>query len=104
MNISFSSKRLQKILTEERLLKKYYSNYYKNIKSRLTEIYAANSLNEIPNVPPPRRHKLTGDKNNMWGIDYSKNRRIVISPDGNYDINNLSTITSIVIETLEDYH
>lgn len=59
---------------------------------------------EIPEVPPPRRHKLEGRYKNCWGIDYSKNDRIIIQPVGDYDINDLTTITEILIVVLGDYH
>jgi len=38
------------------------------------------------------------------GIDYSKNDRIIIQPVGDYDINDLTTITEILIVVLGDYH
>lgn len=104
MTIRYSSNKLEKILTDKRLLKKYYSNDFVKISNRLSEIKAANNLNEIPEIPPPRRHKLSGNRKNCWGIDYSRNDRLVISPYGQYDINDLTTITEIEILDLEDYH
>lgn len=104
MEIQYYSKKIQKILTSERLLKKHYNNDYLRLTNRLSELRAANNLEEIPVVPPPRRHKLSGDRESCWGIDYSKNDRIVIEPCGKYDINDLSTITAIRILSLEDYH
>lgn len=104
MKILYSSKKLEKILTNPRLLKRYYSNDYSRIMNRLSELKAANSLAEIPTTPPPRRHKLKGELSGKWGIDYSANHRIVLCPAGKYDINDLSTITEIIILSLEDYH
>lgn len=104
MKITYSSKKLEKILTNPKLIKKYYSNDYHRLLNRLSELLAANSLADIPETPPPRRHKLSGNMRNKWGIDYSKNYRIVISPEGKFDINNLNTITEIQIISLEDYH
>lgn len=104
MEIHYSSTKQEKILTDIRLLKKYYSNNYTKIMNRLSELRLANNLNEIPDVPPPRRHKLKGNLKNCWGIDYSKNYRIIIQPVGVYDINDLNTIKQILIVELEDYH
>ena len=104
MEIFYSSTKLEKILTDPRLLKKYYSNDYERITNRLSELRLANSLNEIPEVPPPRRHKLSGNRRNCWGINYSKNDRIVICAVGEFDINDLTTIKAIEILDLEDYH
>lgn len=104
MIISYSSNRLKKILSDPRLIKKYYSNNYKKINNRLSEMQAVNNLSEIPECPPPRRHKLYGNYKDCWGIDCSKNYRIIIRPVGKFDINNLSSICEIEIIDLEDYH
>lgn len=104
MVISYSSKKLERILTDDRLLNKYYSNDYQRIKNRLSEMAAANNLFEIPETPPPRRHKLEGNYRECWGINYLKNDRFVIKPKGNFDINDLSSIVEIEIIALEDYH
>ncbi|BDS16172.1 hypothetical protein JUM001_04060 [Clostridium perfringens] len=105
MRISFSSNKTEKILTNERLIdRRYNKEHAKRIKSRLTELRSAKNLNEIPQTPPPRRHKLNGEYKNCWGVDYSRNFRIVLEPIGNFDINDLSTITEVKIIALEDYH
>jgi len=104
MKIHYSSPKLEKILTDIRLLKKFYSNDYIKIGNRLSELRVANNLKDIPEVPPPRRHKLNGKYINCWGIDYSKNDRIVIQAIGKYDIKDLKSITEILIIELVDYH
>lgn len=104
MKIHFSSKKQEKILTDIRLLKKYFSNDHIKIRNRLSELRLANNLNEIPEVPPPRRHKLQGKYKDCWGIDYSRNDRIIIQPIGEYDINDLTSIVEVMIIDLDDYH
>ncbi len=104
MVIKYSTKRLEKILTDDRLIHKFYSNDYQRIKNRLSELKVANNLSEIPESPPPRRHKLSGNYKDCWGINYSKNDRFIIKPIGEFDINDLSSIVEIEIVELEDYH
>ena len=104
MVISYSSNKLEKILTDDRLIHKYYSDDYQRIKNRLSEMQAAKSLAEIPESPPPRRHKLNGNYKDLWGINYSKNDRFVIRPVGDFNINDLSSIEEIEIVKMEDYH
>lgn len=104
MLIHYKTRKLEKILTNERLIKKNYAAFNKNLCNRLSELRAANNLNEIPNYPPPRRHKLDGSFDNHWGIDISKNFRIIIRPVGEYDIEDLSTVVEIEILSIEDYH
>lgn len=104
MIIHYSSKKDKKILESERLIRIHYGKASTNLINRLSELRAANSLQEIPQVPPPRRHKLKGDKKDCWGIDYTKNHRIIVQPCGIYDINDLRSIKEIKIVGLEDYH
>lgn len=104
MVLHYSSNKDKKIFQNERLIKKYYGKDGEKISNRLSELRAANNLYEIPSVPPPRRHKLDGDKKNCWGIDYSPNDRIIIEPVGEFDIEDLKTITEVKIICLEDYH
>lgn len=104
MLIKYSSKKLEMKLTDLRLLKKYYSNDYNRINNRMSELKAANNLSEIPECPPPRRHKLNGDLMGCWGINYSRNDRIIIRPIGEFDINDISSIVQVEIVDLEDYH
>lgn len=95
----------KKILTNERMIKKtIYSVFIKKIINRMSEIRAANNLDEIPHLPPPRRHKLEGDYNDCWGIDISKNFRIVLKPIGKWNESDLKTINEIKILSIEDYH
>ena len=104
MVITYSSKKLEKVLCDENFIKKEYGKMASGVKNRMSELRAANSLAEIPNTPPPRRHKLHPYSENKWGIDYSKNFRIVFIAVGDFDANNLSTIKEIKILNLEDYH
>lgn len=104
LDIFYATKNLEKILTNERLIKKEYTTFYKKIINRLSELRAANNLDEIPHVPPPRRHKLDGEYHDCWGVDVSKNYRIVLRPTGNWDEHDLKTVVSVEILTIEDYH
>lgn len=104
MNISYITGKLEKILTNERLIKREYTQIYKNVINRLSELRTANNLEEIPHIPPPRRHKLNGDFENCWGVDVSKNFRIILKPTGDWDEMDLKTITSIEILAISDYH
>lgn len=104
MNISYSSTKLEKVLTNERLIKKEYTAFHKKLSNRMSELRTANNLDEIPHIPPPNRHKLSGDYSDCWGIDVSKNFRIVLRPTGTWDSNDLKTICNIQIIIIEDYH
>lgn len=104
MHIEFASNKLEKKLSEPRLIKKYYGKQADKLINRMSELKAADCLNDIPHVPPPRRHKLEGDLDGYWGVDYSRNYRIILKPIGNFNINDVTTIKEIRIIKLEDYH
>jgi plasmid maintenance system killer protein len=104
MNILYASTKLEKILTNERLIKKEYTAFYNKVINRMSELRAANNLSEISHEPPPRRHKLNSDYNDCWGIDVSKNYRIVLKPVGKWNEEDITTITDIEVLTIEDYH
>lgn len=104
MEISFESKRLEKILTDERLIKKHYAHVYKPLKIRLSELLAVSNLSLITNLPPPRRHKLSGDYEECWAVDLSKNYRLVFRPIKNQIGCEPYEITKIVIIKIIDYH
>lgn len=104
MIIHYSSRGDEKIFNSERLIKKYYTKDFSGITNRLSELRAANSLNDIPTIPPPLRHKLHGNYADCWGIRYSPNDRFVVRPYGTYDINDLTSINEITIVSTEDYH
>ncbi|MCC4044734.1 type II toxin-antitoxin system RelE/ParE family toxin [Enterococcus gallinarum] len=104
MIIKYANRKDEKILGNERKIKQYYGKHHKNLSIRLSELRAANCLCEIPDVPPPRRHKLKGGYAKCWGIDISANYRIIIEPSGTYSIDDLQTINEIKILNIEDYH
>lgn len=95
---------MEKILENQRLIKRYYSKYYKKLIIRLSELRVAASLADISSDPPPRRHKLTGNFKGCWGIDVSRNYRIIVQPFGEYNEDDLNTIKEIVIKDIGDYH
>lgn len=102
MIIRFKNKKLEKILTNDRLIKQEYNLLYKSIKDRLSELESAKNLSLISHLPPPRRHKLKG-YNNCYAVDLSKNYRLVFCST-HASITELKKIIDITIITIEDYH
>ncbi|MBC1578304.1 type II toxin-antitoxin system RelE/ParE family toxin [Listeria seeligeri] len=104
MILHYKNRRLEKILTNERLIKKNYTAISQKLLTRISELRAANSLEEISNLPPPRRHKLSQNFSGHWGVDISKNYRIIFIPSNNFIEEDLSSIIEIKIVDIEDYH
>lgn len=97
MKYDFSNK-IKKNFKDDALIKKKYGQLFNQIKVCLSIIESQDSLAEIPNAMPTRRHKLS---DGTWGLDLSKNWRMIIKPlsgDEPQDIKN------IIIEDIKDYH
>lgn len=104
MDIEYANNTMKKVLEDPRLIARKHGDIAKTLTRRMSDLRVASNLSEITHLPPPRRHKLTGNLEGCWGIDVSRNKRLVIRPIGDYDQEDLSTITTIRIEDITDYH
>ena len=97
------AKKLKKAFKSEDNLKATYGKELsKNILKRISVLEFADSLAMVPDVPPTRRHKLTGKFKGCWAIDISKNYRLIIKPM--VDTDDLNEIKEIEIIDILDYH
>ena len=103
MKIQFRSKKLEKILTDDRLMKKHFSSIYSGLRNRLTELKAVRNLSLISHNPPPRKHKLSGTYEGYWSVDVSRNYRLLFTVP-NKDIISEDQINEIIIEEITDTH
>lgn len=89
---------------EEDAGRKGQAKDYGALKSRillsLSVLIAADSLGDVPNVPPTRRHKLTR-KDDIWALDLSANWRMLIKALNGVDP---ASTTKVEIMGIEDYH
>jgi addiction module RelE/StbE family toxin len=103
MEIHFRTKKLEKILSDDRLIKKHYSKIFNGLTNRLSELKAVGNLSLISHNPPPRKHKLSGEYEGYWSVDVSKNYRLLFTVP-NKNIINENQINEIVIEEIVDTH
>jgi len=102
MNIQYRTKKLEKILSNDRQIKKHYTSFYEGVMNRLYELKSVSNLSLISHNPPPRKHKLSGNFDGFWSVDVSKNYRLLFTPVS--DTTDESNITEIMIEGIEDIH
>lgn len=102
MKISYDNK-IKKKLVDNATIKKCYGKLADKIIIRMSLLVAANSLADIPNLPPTRRHKLVGNYASCWGIEIEKNWRIVVKPILP-NLNDPEDIKEIIIVDIVDYH
>ena len=80
------------------------------LQQRLSELQAAERLDDIPRVPPPRCHEMSGDRNGQMSVDLFHPYRLIFSPDhdplptkkdGGLD---WTQVTKILVKEIVDYH
>lgn len=107
MELRFKTKKLKKQCeVPAEAQQKYGSLIGNKLTQRVSELYAANSLNDIAKIPAARLHKLEGVRKNEYAIDLIHPFRLIITPvlDDDTDITNLSSIRIVRIEEVTDYH
>ena len=111
MDILFADKKLEKKCNDFRQLQKAYGKKQaKKIRQRLDELRAAEVLDDIPHLPPPRMHQLGGNRKGQISVDVDHPYRLIFTPannpvplkeDGGID---LSKVNIILIQGVEDTH
>jgi plasmid maintenance system killer protein len=80
------------------------------IRQRLAELAAADTLEDVNRLPPPRCHQLKQNLDELFAVDISANERLVFKidhdplprrDDGGID---LKKVTAINVLRIEDYH
>ena len=111
MEIFFHTRKLQKICSEEKEMKKVLGlRMAGKLKQRMTELKAADVLADISHLPPPRCHELTDNRAGQLSVDLRHPYRLIFIPaddpiptlkDGGLE---KSAITSIEIIEIVDTH
>lgn len=111
MDIIFKSKKLEKICNSEKeMLKQLGERRSKLLKRRLTELYSANTLEDIKHLPQARCHELKGSLKGVLSVDLDHPYRLLFEPahnplpvraDGGLD---WSKVTKIKILEIKDTH
>lgn len=109
MQISFTTRKLQKLLSSEKeMVRSFGPKCAKLIKRRLMELNAASDMSMVP--PCARLHPLTGNLKGKFAVDIEHPQRLILVPDceelphkadGSLD---LSRIDAIMILEIVDYH
>jgi proteic killer suppression protein len=108
VEISFKTKKLQRICSQEKeMLKHLGANRSKKLKQRLMELFAADTLADISYLPPPLCHELTGKEAGQFSVDLDHPYRLLFIPaenhvpereDGGIDREQVSAIEIIEIK------
>ncbi|CQR72847.1 hypothetical protein SOV_02310 [Sporomusa ovata DSM 2662] len=84
--------------------------YALKVFQRLNELRAAETLQDISHLPPPKCHELEGNKVGQFAVTTKQPAKLIIKPDhdpipqkadGGIDRN---LVTDIIVLEVEDYH
>ena len=111
MVILFKTTKLEKECnTENLMIRRFGSKRTKLLKRRLTELAAANSLEDLRNLPQSRCHELKGNLKGYLSVALDDPYRLIFEPpndpllkkpDGGLD---WKKVTEIKIIGVEDIH
>ena len=109
MEIVFVDRKTKKLFdSEKELNKRFGTAIARRIRQRMAELCAAESLQMVSHLPPPRCHELTG-KGHHFSVDVSPNMRLIFCAFGEFGIREdngleLSSVKSICVEEVRDTH
>jgi proteic killer suppression protein len=110
MELDFASASLRKRMEDNKAMSKAFGERAKPLRLRLALLRQAANLADVSHVPPPRRHRLTGDRDGQYAVDLKHPWRLVFEPandplpvldDGSLD---LAAVTRVRILDVTDYH
>jgi len=111
MEIYFRTKKLQRICSESKEMRKLYGvKFSEKLQQRLMELRAADVLSDMSHLPPARCHELTGSRAGQFSVDLEQPLRLLFVPindppplreDGGID---RRQVTEIEIIEITDTH
>ena len=110
MDFSFSKRKLERELTDEKAMQRAYGERAKSLRNRLATLEVAEKLADVPRGPPDWCEQLTGDRDEQFAVVLTKNWRLIFEvdqepiprlPDGGID---LAKVTAIRFIEIVDYH
>lgn len=110
MEISFASRKLQKLCESEKDLRRAHgSDGAKKAMRRLTDLRAAATLEDMRNLPG-RIHELAGEREGQLAIDLAGGWRLILVPKNSWPTERLegthvwTAIDAVQVLEITDYH
>lgn len=111
MDFSFSSKRLEKELSDAKAMARAYGDRAKRIQMRLDLLAQVISLADVPTGSPTYFHGLSGDRKGQFAVTIKDNWRLVFESNPNPPPQlaggkgvDLAAIKAIKFIEIVDYH
>jgi proteic killer suppression protein len=83
VNITFANRKFEKLANDDKgLIKEYGKKQAEKIITRLAQLRAATTLEDVRNLPG-RFHELRENRKGQWGCDLDQPYRLVFAPQEN---------------------
>lgn len=111
VNILFADRKLEtEFNTEQRLHKRYGAERAGHIKRRLSQLRAANTLEDMRPLPQAKCHELTGDRAGQLSVTVGYPYNLIFEPVAEGEIHlpdgglNWKAVTTIRVLGVVNYH
>lgn len=109
MQLTYKTEKLKNICENPKynkeLVKRYGSEVAKKLPQRIIELKAFESLSDVPTSLPYRRHKLIGDKKDLFSVNINNQYRLIFRQnDNNILIEDLKKIKEIEIMEVSKHY
>jgi len=81
MDFSFANRKLEKELSDERLMKRTYGERARTLQHRIATLENADKLSDVPIGPPDWLEQLKQDRDEQFSVVLGKNWRLVFKVD-----------------------
>ena len=101
MKVRYEGRRLEKLYTDEREMRRKRSDIADRLRLRIKALETAENVGELPTHDPLGKwHPLRADLEGLWAGRLSANYRLLIRPEGQ----NQQDAVVVTIVDIADYH
>lgn len=111
MELNYASQRMARLCSQAKsMVKELGKPCAEKLQQRLSELRAADTLNEMRSLPAARCHELAGNRKGYLAVDLKHPYRLIfqpdhdpspLKPDGGLD---WGQVTKILVIDVVDYH
>ncbi len=104
MELEYKNAKVEKYCRKKsEAVRKFGKKVGDKLHLRLTQLTAFETLADVPNTPPFRRHRLKDLREGQFAIDLTERYRLIIEPL-NGEIEDLKSITIIEVEEVSNHY
>lgn len=101
MRIRYETRKLEKLCTDEREMRRKRSDIADRLRRRIKALETAKNIEELPvHDPLGKWHPLRADMEGLWAGRLSANYRLLIRPEGQ----NQQDAVVVTVVDIADYH